>query len=326
MLASKLAVPLLLAEESYRLDPNAAVTRGALQASVSSISWLERLLPFGAASRTIVSRDGSLLADATANGAVRLYDLAHDRPPGLLPSAASAGHDPVTSVLLSPDGARGGSVRGEARQLWDVATRRRSVASAPLGTATPSLVDAETLFTADEGGIVSRRDVADPNHPVRSDIAAGPASPAGFPPFMARPSTISICSRSATTTRCCTSIELPDVGPAIRIGGRPRGDRARSVPTGRVRGFGAREHRDLRPDRSIPTARPMQRSRRRPGTRTFPSPHRSGLPTPGGSRSGSFQSVVSVLDADDLTAWRDPLDTHGEYATPLAVLDADAAS
>jgi DNA-binding SARP family transcriptional activator/WD40 repeat protein len=319
LLASKLAVPLLLAEESYRLDPGAAVTRGALQASVSSSSGLERLLPFGAASRTIVSRDGRLLADATANGAVHLYDLAHDRSLGALPAAASAGHDPVTSVLLSPDGARAGVSVGKRIKLWDVATRRSVGSFRTSRNGYAYLADAETLFTADEGGIVSRWDVADPTHPVRSDVAAGPGSPAGFPPFMVARLDLHLLAVSYDNV-ALHIYQLPDAGPASELAVVPGGSGAFSPDGTRlaVSELANTAIYDMA-DRSQPVAQLRVSTPAWNADFPFTAP----LWAPDGRwvAVGSFQRVVSMLDAGDLNPWRDPLDTHGEYASPLAVLD-----
>ena len=320
LLGNELVVPLLLAEESFRLDPSSAGTRGALQASVSSSSGLERLLPFGSAARSVVSGNGRVLATASANGAVHLYDLAHDRPMGTLSAPTSSSHDPVQSVLLSPDGRRAGVAFGKRVELWDVATRRRVGGFRTSRNADGYMADAETVFTADEAGVVERWDVEDPAHPRRSEVATGAASPAAFPPFVIARLDLHLLAVSYDYAELHL-YHVPDAGPADELAAVPGGAAAFSPDGTRL---AVSELANTAIYDLSDASRPAQLLQRVPTPAWDPKlPFSPPLWAPDASwvAVGSFQGTVSVLNAADLRPWRDPLDVHGDYAYPVGALD-----
>ena len=179
--ADEASLALLLALEARRLDPSDA-TDGAVEAVLADVPpGIDRLVALpGATTLTAfpaVSPDGRLLAAPTANGDVRLIELASGRSLRML---AGSSNGAVNVVQFSADGRSviGGSGEGVVR-IWDVRTGERRGSPLRVGDGTAwgifDPADATQVLTVSVDEVV-RWDVSAPERPV----PVGP--PLAFPP------------------------------------------------------------------------------------------------------------------------------------------------
>jgi DNA-binding SARP family transcriptional activator/class 3 adenylate cyclase/WD40 repeat protein/energy-coupling factor transporter ATP-binding protein EcfA2 len=168
----QLAPALLLAVETYRLDPSTA-TEGALESVLSHVpAGLERQVPLldtGAlAISADVSPDGRLIVSGGTDGIVRLYDLASGRLLASMPQGRGAA---IQMTQFSADGSRfvGTDLQNNVF-VWDVANGNPLVAvihaAGGPGFTRASFAGDDRIVTATQTNGVKVWDVSVPGHPV----------------------------------------------------------------------------------------------------------------------------------------------------------------
>ena len=229
----------------------------------------------------------------------------------------------VESVLLSPDGSRAGVAVGNRVVLWDVASHRR-LGDFPASSSHVDgyMADANTVFTADETGVVKRWNVEDPAHPQSSEIATGGPAPASQTPFVIARLDRQLLAVSYDFEELHL-YRVRDAGRAEEVAVVPGGAGAFS-PDGThlaVSELAKTAIYDISDVSRPQQLQPLVEAATPPwDPRVFFSPP-LWAPDARWIAVGSFQGTVSMLNADDLSSMRDPLDIHGDYAYPLAALD-----
>ncbi len=166
----------LLAVEAYRTDPTAEA-RNSLYAAATLP--LERRLtdPAGPIQSVDLSPGTGLLAAGTAEGTVRLWDVATGEIRRTLTPTSGYLHVPVQEVAFSPDAAALATysgVEGGTVQVWDVASgKSRTIGGASWVSSVAFSPDGAILAIADVSGGVTLWDVATGED--RGSIASEPS-------------------------------------------------------------------------------------------------------------------------------------------------------
>ena len=159
---------------AYRIQPTQDLASRLLNTENTPLSS-SLATDAGAVNSVAFSSDGHTLASGSADGSVRLWDVADPAHPRLLSQPlAGTGIAAVASVAFSPDGhtLASGDVDGTVR-LWDVAdpAHPRPLGQPPLTSSGSAAVaslafspDGHTLAGGDDDGTVALWDVGDPAH------------------------------------------------------------------------------------------------------------------------------------------------------------------
>jgi WD40 repeat protein len=150
----------LLAVAAWRINPSSAARYAMLAAAAARPGVAVLTGHAGAVDSVAFSRDGTTLATGSADGTVRVWDVAAHRQITALTGPAG----PVKAVAFSPHGTTlaTGSADGTVR-LWDVATHRQITAlTGPAGPVTSLAAsrDGSTLATGYADGAVRLWDLA----------------------------------------------------------------------------------------------------------------------------------------------------------------------
>ncbi|HEY2304898.1 MAG TPA: helix-turn-helix domain-containing protein, partial [Streptosporangiaceae bacterium] len=150
----------LLSVAAWRINPSSAARHAMLAAAAARPGVAVLTSPAGAVDSEAFSRDGTTLATGSADGTVRVWDVATHRQITALTGPAG----PVKAVAFSPHGTTlaTGSADGTVR-LWDVATHRQITAlTGPAGPVTSLAAsrDGSTLATGYADGAVRLWDLA----------------------------------------------------------------------------------------------------------------------------------------------------------------------
>ena len=166
---ASLAAQLTLA--AYRLQPTQDLASRLLNTENTPLSS-PSAVGAGNVNSVAFSPGGHMLATGSADGTIRLWDVAdpaHPRPLGQPPTGNSAF---VNSVAFSPGGRTLASVNDGTIRLWDVAdpAHPRPLGQAPTGSSAQVISvtfspDRRTLASVSADGTIRLWDVADPAHP-----------------------------------------------------------------------------------------------------------------------------------------------------------------
>ncbi len=158
---------------AFSPDGTLAATGGYREVKLWRRAPLERkLISIEAGARTALSSDGKWLATAGEDGAVKLFSW----PDGKLARTIATGAGALSSMALSPDGAKLACAAGKALTLWNVQTADSLAKSeAPAAIASLAWLPAGQLATGSADGLI--RLYSDQLAPVRELKGhAGPIS------------------------------------------------------------------------------------------------------------------------------------------------------
>jgi WD40 repeat protein/transcriptional regulator with XRE-family HTH domain len=171
------ALAMQLSLAAYRIAPTPEA-RSSLLDSYSAPAVTRVLGPPGVMQTVAFTPDGTMMAAAGENSAVRLWSLARPGQPRPLGRPLTGDTSTVFTVAFSPDGktvASGGA--DKTVRLWDVTNPKKAVPWAPPLTGPASTVysvafspDGKTLAAGSADGTVRLWNVTKPSHPVSLGI------------------------------------------------------------------------------------------------------------------------------------------------------------